>query len=91
MARPDKETLPPTLNEIMGKKSSLDKLENLPEILGEKMPEMEFNAVGRMRLLRAFRNRFGQGFRNLPNVSKILKDFDEEVSFNKVITQNRRR
>jgi len=90
MSRPDKEELPATLGELMGKKTALQSLEDLPEVLGEKMPEMEFNAVGKMRLLKALRNRFGQGFRNLPGVTKILKDFDQEVRINTVIRKNRR-
>ncbi len=91
MARPDGEELPPTLNELMGKKANMERLEDLPEMLGEKMPEVEFNAVGRLRLLKALRNRFGEGFRNLPGISKILEDFDQEVRINKTVRQNGRR
>lgn len=91
MARPNGEELPPTLNELMGKKESMERLEDLPEMLGEKMPEIEFNAVGRLRLLTALRNRFGEEFRNLPGITKILDDFDQEVRINKVVRKNGRR
>lgn len=84
MARATREEQPATLNELMGKKTQMDRLEDLPEMLGEKMPEMEFNAVGRMRLMRALRNRFGEGFRNLPGVNKIIEDFDQEVRVTKL-------
>lgn len=91
MARPTGEELPTTLNELMGKKASLEGLSDLPAVLGEKMPEMEFSAVGRMRLLKALRNRFGEGFRNLPGVSKVLSDFDSEMQLETTIRKNRRR
>jgi len=51
-------------------------LEHLPELLGEAMPEMPKNAVGRYRLLRSLKARFGPNFRSLPGVSDLLKQFD---------------
>lgn len=61
-----------------GKKLSLS---DLPDLLGEKLPEYDFSPVGRHRVVTALRNRFGNGYRNLPGVSDILKDFDQEVHF----------
>lgn len=71
-----------SLNELMGKagegKLSLDKLGDL---LGERLPKLEFSPRGRMRLTEALRQRFGDSYRNLPGISDILKEFDEEAKF----------
>jgi len=76
-----------TLNEMMGKrgqKAAAKKLslDDLGELLGEKMPKLEFHPVGRLRLTSALRNRFGDGYRNLPGIDDILKEFDQEADFN---------
>lgn len=75
-----------TLGELMGSKAGVAKtrglsLEDLPELLGERMPKLEYNAVGRMRLTNALRNRFGDNFRQLQGIDEVLKEFDEEVKF----------
>lgn len=76
-----------TLNEIMGSTGSGAKtkelsLNDLEDLLGEKMPKLEFSPVGRLRLATALRNRFGDGYRNLPGIDNIMKEFDENASFN---------
>jgi len=73
-----------SLNELMGKSGdkkslSLDDLENM---LGEKMPKLEFSPVGRLRLTSALRMRFGENYRNLPGMDSIMKEFDNEAKFN---------
>lgn len=71
-----------SLSEIMGsdaaEKGSAGelRLEHLPEILGDAMPDMPKNAVGRYRLLRSLKARFGPNFRSLPGVTGLLKQFD---------------
>ncbi len=55
-------------------------LEHLPQILGDAMPELPKNAVGRIRLIRSLKGRFGPNFRALPGVSNIVKDFDDSVA-----------
>ena len=75
-----------TLNELMGSRGSSAKakklsLDDLGELLGEKMPKLEFHPVGRLRLTTALRNRFGDSYRNLPGISDILSEFDKEVDF----------
>lgn len=62
-----------------GKKLSLD---DLGELLGERMPKLEFTPVGRFRLTTALRNRFGDSYRNLPGIEEVLQDFDKEAKFN---------
>jgi hypothetical protein len=75
-----------SLNELMGKSGSKAErkdlsLNDLQDILGERMPKIEFSPVGRLRLTQALRKRFGDDFRNLPGIEGILKEFDEESKF----------
>ena len=79
-----------TLGEIMGSKAKEVSLRALPEILGEKMPELPRDGVGRLRLMKALRNRFGEGFKNIPGVKGMLKEFDSEVNLKRIIALNRR-
>lgn len=79
-----------SLSEIMGKRgaemsSAGLTLEDLPELLGEGMPELTRDALGRHRLLRSLKQRFGMNFRALPGVSKLVEQFDEEVRFEEKI------
>lgn len=75
-----------SLSELMGsagKKAEQRKLslDDLPELLGERMPKLEFNPLGRLRLNQALRGRFGDGYANLPGISDIIKEFDAEAKF----------
>jgi hypothetical protein len=72
-----------SLSELIGKaggKSGKLSLEQLPEILGDAMPELPKNAIGKHRLVTALRNRFGHDFRNLPGVSGLISEFDESIA-----------
>ena len=77
-----------SIQELMGgraggkAKSRKLTLDDLGELLGERMPKLEFSPVGRYRLVNALRNRFGDSYRNLPGVGDILKEFDKEAEFN---------
>lgn len=75
-----------SLNELMGKAAGCGSkklsLEDLGDLLGERMPKLEFSPVGRVRLLTALRNRFGDSYRNLPGISEIVKEFDDQAKFN---------
>lgn len=76
-----------SLNELMGtaggkasgKSLSLD---DLGELLGERMPKIQFSPVGKLRLTQALRKRFGDDYRNLPGIDNVLKEFDKETEFN---------
>lgn len=75
-----------SINELMGKAGSSAterklSLSDLPQLLGDAMPEIPKTPVGRLRLTSALRNRFGDQFRNIPGVKDILKEFDEEAAF----------
>lgn len=76
-----------SLNEIMGKKgndveSKKLGLDDLPHLLGDALPELPKTPVGRLRLISAMRNRFGDNWRNIPGVKDIIKEFDTEAEFN---------
>lgn len=84
-----------TLNEVMGgsggqKTGRAPSLENLHELLGEKMPKIPLNGVGRVRLIQALKNRFGVGYRNLPGISDMLKDFDVHIEHAERVEKMRR-
>lgn len=72
-----------SLHELMGKSGSKADLglDDLSSLLGERMPKLEYNPVGRLRLVTALRNRFGDGYRNLKGIDGILKEFDKEAAF----------
>lgn len=70
------------MGELIGGVSEMS-LTNLSEILGEKSPELPKTKVGRYRLVRALRQRFGDNYRNIPGVKDIVSEFDEELRFNK--------
>jgi hypothetical protein len=75
-----------SLNELMGKGGADTKnremsLKDLPNLLGDAMPVIDKTPVGRLRLVSALRNRFGDQWRNIPGVGSIMKEFDEEAKF----------
>jgi hypothetical protein len=57
-------------------------LDDLGELLGERLPRLEYSPVGRLRLTTALRNRFGDSYRTLPGIEDLLKEFDDEAKFN---------
>lgn len=77
-----------TLNELMGKhggdaaKGRKLTLDDLEQVLGERMPKLEYTPVGRLRLATALRNRFGDNYRNLPGIDDIMKEFDDHAHHN---------
>lgn len=56
-------------------------LKQLPKILGDAMPDLPRNSLGRYRLVSALRQRFGDNFRSLPGVSGLVEQFDKEIEF----------
>lgn len=81
-----------SLAEIMGKKgaqaaSGERKLtvDDLPDLLGEAMPDLPKNAVGRHRLIRSLKARFGPNYRSLPGVGDIVKDFDSVMDIERKV------
>lgn len=83
-----------SLNELMGGAGSVAKerklsLSDLPELLGEAMPEIPHTPVGRLRLTMALRNRFGDNWRTIPGIKDVMKDFDSEAAFNVKLAEMR--
>ena len=75
-----------SLAELMGSKGAAQaqqgmQLSRLHEVLGDAMPELPRNAVGRHRLIRALNQRFGPNFRSLPGVKDLVGQFDSEIEF----------
>lgn len=83
---------PASMNELMGKAGSEMEmsLKDLPKILGEKMPELPRNRIGKFRLVNALQQRFGPGFKNIPMIKDILHEFDEEVDLENTIRANKK-
>lgn len=81
-----------SLGELMGKAGEKEDLglKDLPLILGEKMPDLPKNRIGKFRLVNALQQRFGPGFKNIPMVTKIMKEFDDEVETENVIRANKK-
>ncbi len=79
-----------SLAEVMGSKAAGLKdqgmrLSQLPEILGEAMPELPKNPVGRHRLIRALQQRFGSNFRSLPGIKDLISEFDRDLEFERKV------
>lgn len=81
-----------SLAELMGSQASNGRLElsKLPEILGDAMPELPRNNVGRHRLIRSLQQRFGNNWRSLPGVKDLVKEFDGEVALERRIAEIKR-
>jgi len=74
-----------SLAEVMGTaaagKGEGLRLSHLPEILGDAMPELPKNSLGRHRLIRSLQQRYGKNFRSLPGIKDLVKQFDDEIAF----------
>jgi hypothetical protein len=79
---------PASLKELIGGEGEIS-TDNLREILGEKMPELPMNRIGKYRLINALKVRFGPGYRNIPGVAKVIKDFSDKVETENVIRLNK--
>lgn len=81
------------LNELMGEgfehRTKLT-LEDLPKLLGHKMPEITFDRVGRIRLHHALEQRFGRDYMNMPHIQDLLKQHEEAMQVDKKIRALRR-
>lgn len=87
------EVKPASLGELMGTgyehRTKLT-LEDLPKLLGERMPQIAYDRVGRVRLINALHQRFGTGFKNIPGVADILEHFDKEMHVASVVAMNKK-
>jgi len=81
---------PASLAELLGKDagSSLG-MADLPSLLGEKMPELPKNRIGKFRLTNALKLRFGPGFRNIPGIKNILEEFEHDMETENIVKMNK--
>lgn len=80
-----------TLAELMGSSASQGiSLGKLPEILGDAMPELPRNNVGRHRLIRSLQQRFGNNWRSLPGVKDLVREFDDDIALERKIAEIKR-
>lgn len=80
---------PASLAELLGKESSHRlTMKDLPKLVGEKMPEIPNNRIGRYRLQNLLKMRFGNGYKNIPGIKDILEDFDKDVEAENLIKMN---
>ncbi len=63
------------------------KLSHLPSMLGDGMPELPKTPLGRHRLVRSLQQRYGANFRSLPGIKDVIKQFDDEIAFEKRVAQ----
>lgn len=85
---------PASLGELLGAGyEHRDKLTlaDLPKLLGEKMPEITYDRVGKIRLVNALQMRFGQGYGSIPGIKQLLQEFDKEVKVEAIARMNRRK
>lgn len=80
-----------SLAEMMGSQAAGHgsglRLSHLHDILGDAMPELPRDQVGRHRLIMALHQRFGANFRSLPGITGLVKQFDDEIDFEKRVSQ----
>lgn len=53
-------------------------------VLGDDIPDLPLNRVGRFRLLQALRRKFGAGFKNVGQAKRLLDIFDRQLKMSKV-------
>ena len=69
-----------SLSELRGKSGGHEiDLHDLPHLLGDNMPKLEFHALGRVRLVQALRRRFGANYRSVPGIAGLMTKFDHEA------------
>lgn len=60
-------------------------LEPVKKLFTEKehaqLPEIDASQVGRIRLLRTLRNKFGTSFKSIPAVKAAIDHYDNEVKY----------
>lgn len=65
-------------------------LQDLPKILGHKMPEITYDRVGRLRLHNALQARFGSDYMNMPHIQDLMKQHEEASKVQAKIKAHRR-
>lgn len=80
---------PASLAELLGKSpGGKMSVMDLPNLLGEKMPELPRNRIGKFRLGNALKMRFGAGYKNIPGIKDLIADFDKDVEAENIVKMN---
>jgi len=58
-------------------------------LFGEDLPNIEANTVGKIRLIKMLRHKFGVNYRNFPQAKKLIDYFNSEMEFNKKVIKIR--
>lgn len=81
-------TGPLTLKKVSQAKHKTDALDlsRYSKVLGDGLPHIKPDKVGRFRLLQHLRNKYGASYRNFPGVQEVIDYFDGEHKFHRVMT-----
>lgn len=69
------------LSNQLGEEPPNVSFDTLPQVLGKGMPDLKLNPIGRLRLVRALQQRFGDGYRGVRGVNQTLQEFDDKMDF----------
>lgn len=82
-----------SLKELMGGKADEMKdsysMDDLPELIGEAIPDLPRDRVGRLRLQNLLQKRYGVTWRSYPGLTSLMDDFDKDVEVASLIKANR--
>lgn len=78
-------------NELMGKMGSKTAftMDDLPELIGDVIPDLPRDRVGRLRLQNLLQKRFGQTWHSYPGLKSLMEDFDKDMEVAMLIKANR--
>lgn len=61
------------------------KMDHAHAALGDFMPEIHATEIGKHRLHTALKNRFGENYKNIPQVKAAIHEFDEQRNYYKTL------
>lgn len=78
-------------NELMGKMGNKESytMEDLPELIGDAIPDITRDRVGRLRLQHLLQKRFGVTWQSYPGLKSLMEDFDKDMEVATLIKANR--
>lgn len=71
-----------TVREMMGEEVPMKMdLSPIKEALGEDLPEIPANSLGKIRLVKLLRNKYGINYRNFAPAIRALNHFESEMRY----------
>lgn len=61
------------------KKTGMANLSKYSEALGEDVPDMALNKIGRFRLQQVLRRKFGANWKGVSLAKRIMSDFEKQM------------